>query len=404
MQKRNGSEKVTQLRIRLMPVDLLAFLLTALLVLAMASLSGADTWDETLVKAKKEGKLVAALGGSASRNYRPIFKFFEKKFGIRTVVSTGGGTRQTDRLLAERGAGKFKVDIFMVGPTTGNRRIIGNGAADPIKSLLFLPDVVDQSLWYKGKHHYSDPQEKYIFALSANAELTPIGMRFNTNRLSVKEARKIDSVWTFLDKKRFAGKIVALPPTTGGATGSYFTVQVHPDLGEKYLRRLFDPELKVQFTVDFRQIADGVARGKYTMAILSGSAGRDIDRLGKRGLPVANFGRVIGRPVKERPLLQGSGSGNNLMVINRRPHPYATKLFVNWFLSKEGQTIMHTKSERVPDQTFRADVTEMGKVNELEIRKPGIDYMSFTHDPEAQKKLIWSLKNAEKLYRQIRHK
>ena len=140
------------------------------------------------------------------------------------------------------------------------------------------------------------------------------------------------------------------------------------------------------------------------VAALGGSAGRDIDRLGRRGLPVANFGRVIGRPVKERPLLQGTGSGNNLMVINRRPHPYATKLFVNWFLSKEGQTIMHTKSERVPDQTFRIDVTKMGKVNEAEIRRPGIDYVTLMHDPETQKKLIWSLKNAEKLYRQIRGK
>jgi len=372
------SGKATQLRARLTPVDLLAFLLTALLVLVMVGLSGADTWDETVAKAKKEGKLVAALGGSASRNYRPVFNFFEKKFGIRTVVSTGGGGTQTDRLLAERRAGKYTVDIFMVGPTIGNSRVVPYGAADPIKPLLFLPDVVDQSLWYKGKHHYSDSQQKYIFALSANAEFTPVAMRFNTNKLPIKEAKKIDSVWTFLDK-RFAGKVVALPPTAAGALGTYITAQVHPDLGVNYLRRFFDPEVNIQFTVDFRQLADGVAKGKYTMAIFSGSAGRDIDRLGRRGLPVANFGRILERPIKERPLLQGSGSGNNLMVINRRPHPYAAKLFVNWFLSKEGQTIMHSKSERVPDQSFRDDVTEMGRVNEAEIRRPEIDYMTFTH-------------------------
>ena len=226
-------------------------------------------------------------------------------------------------------------------------------------------------------------------------------MRFNTNKLPIKEAKKIDSVWTFLDK-RFAGKVVALPPTAAGALGTYITAQVHPDLGVNYLRRFFDPEVNIQFTVDFRQLADGVAKGKYTMAIFSGSAGRDIDRLGRRGLPVANFGPILERPIKERPLLQGSGSGNNLMVINRRPHPYAAKLFVNWFLSKEGQTIMHTKSKRVPDQSFRDDITEMGRVNEAEIRRPEIDYMTFTHDPVVLKKQQWSLKNAVKLYRQIR--
>ena len=108
--------------------------------------------------------------------------------------------------------------------------------------------------------------------------------------------------------------------------------------------------------------------------------------------------------MKERPVLQGNGSANNLMVVNRRPHPYATKLFVNWFLSKEGQTIMHTKSERAPDQSFREDVTEMGKVNEAKMRRPGIDYMTFPHDPSVAKKQIWFLKNAEKLYKQSRRK
>ncbi len=401
MLRKNCSGDLAQLRVRQTRLDLLAFLLAGSLVLAMEGLSRADTWDETVAKAKKEGKLVAALGGSASRNYRPVFKYFEDKFGIRTVVSTGGGSKQTDRLLAERGAGKYKVDLLMVGPSIGNRRIIPNSVADPIKPLLFLPDVVDQSLWYKGKHYYSDPEQKYIFALSANAEFSPIGMRFNTNKLPIKEAKKIDSVWMFLDK-RFAGQIVALPPASAGATGTYIVAQTHPDLGEKYLRRFFDPELDVQFTMDFRQLADGVARGKYTMAIFAGSAGRDIDRLGRRGLPVANFGRILEQPVKERPRLEGTGSGNSLMVINRRPHPYAAKLFINWFLSKEGQTIMHTKSERTPDQSFRADVTEMGKVNEAEIRRPGIDYMSFAHDPVMLKQRVRAAKNAETLYQQIR--
>ena len=401
MRNRNDSGGVTQVRTRLSFVDLLAILFTALLVMAMVGLSGADTWDETLAKAKKEGKLVAALGGSASRNYRPVFKYFENKFGIKTVVSTGGGTRQANRLFAERGAGKYKVDIFMVGPTTGNRRIIANGAADPIKPLLFFPDVVDQSLWYEGKHHYSDPEERYIFALSANAEFSPVSMRFNTNKLSIKEAKKIDSVWTFLDK-RFAGQIAAIPPTAPGSGGTYLVAHVHPDIGEKFLRRMFDPELNVHFLSDFRQLSDGVAKGKYTMAIFAGSAGRDIDRLGRRGLPVANFGRLLEKPIKERPLLQGTGSGNNLMVVNRRPHPYATKLFVNWFLSKEGQTIMQTKSDRQPDQSFRIDVTDMGKVNPDEIRRSDIDYMTFAHDPAVAAKQTRVLNDIKKLYQRTR--
>ena len=402
MLKRYRSGNVAQLRARLTPMHLLIFLLAGLLVLLIVSLSGASEWDETLAKAKEEGKFVAVLGGGASRQYRPIFKTFEKKFGIRTVVSTGSGRLQADRILAERGAKKYMVDIFMVGTTSGVSRIVRNDAADPIPPVLFLPEVVDKSKWFKGQHFYSDPQQKYMFAFSGRVDRSPIEMRFNTNKLSIKEAKKIDSVWTFLDK-RFAGQIVAIPPGPG-AGATYFTAMFHPDLGEKYLRRFFSPELNVKFSSDYRLISDGVAKGKYTMAVFAGSAGRDIDRLGRKGLPVASFALILERLVKERPTLQGGGAANNIIVLKGRPHPYAAKLFVNWFLSKEGQTLRHTMSERVPDQTFREDVTEQGKVHKAQMRQPGVDYVTIAHDPALVGKQMWAINRADKIYKQSRGK
>ena len=382
---------------------LLGYLVGALVLVGIATSTRAASWDETLAAAQQEGELVAVMGGSASRNYRPIFQYFEKKFGIRTVVSTGSGTRQADRILAERAAGKHEVDIIMVGGTTAVTRLLPNGVIDPIAPILFQPDVIDKSRWFSGKHLYSDPEEKYVFTFSGSADLAPVLMRFNKNKMPIEEAKKIDSVWTFLDK-RFAGKIVALPPTTAGAGGTYFLAQVHPDLGEKYLRRVFDPELKVAFIEDYRQIADGVAKGKYTMAIFVGSAGRDIDRLARKGLPVASFTRIIDKPLKERPVVSGSAAGNNIMVANQRPHPNATNLFVNWFLSKEGQTIMHTMSDRTPDETLRADVTEIGKVAKADMRKPGVEYLAPEHDPVVQKNRVSVMKRTTELFQEIRGK
>ena len=395
---------MAQPRGRLIHLDLLTVLLAGFLFLVLPGLSGAASWDETLAAARKEGKLIVVLGGGASRRYRPIFQYFEDKFGIQTVVSTGSGRKQADRILAERGARRFKVDIMMAGGTTGNTRLLPNGVIDPITPELFLPDVVDKSLWYKGRHYYSDPKESYIFAFSAAADLTPIAMRFNPDKLPITEAKKIDSVWTFLDKKRFAGQIVALPPTWAGAGGTYFSAQVHPDLGVEFLRRFFDPELKVNFIQSYRQVADGVARGKYAFGIFIGSGGQDIDRLGDLGLPVANFGEIIEGPLKERPTLQGTASSNNIMVVNGRPNPNAARLFVNWFLSREGQTIMHTKSGRSPAPSFRVDVTEQGKVLKADMRKPGIDYLTIAHDPQIQTKRLPMLKRAEKMYRKMRGK
>ncbi len=402
MVTKNASQDGAHRKVHLIPLGFLAFFFSTFVVVATNGVSWADRWDDTLAAAKKEGQLVAVLGGAASRNYRPVFKVFEEKFGIRMVVSTGSGRAQANRLLAERGAGKYKVDVIMTGGTTANARLIPNKVPDPIGQELFLPEVVDQSLWFTGKHLYSDQEEKYVFAFSGAADLSPVAMRFNTNKLSIKEAKRIKSVFELLDKKRFAGQIVALTPMIAGAGGTYFTAQVHPDMGEKFLKRFFDPELNVDFIRDYRQVADGVARGKYTMAIFVGAAGRDIDRLGKQGLPVANFGEVLTHTLKERPTIQGTGSSNNIMVVNRRPNPNAARLFVNWLLSKDGQTTIHLKSARSPDPTFRLDVTEQGKVMKAELRRSGVEYLTLAHDPEVQKKRVRALKNAEKLFTQLR--
>ena len=130
MRSRYRSAKVAQLRARLTPMDLLVFLLAGLLVLAMFGLSRASEWDETLAKAKEEGKFVAVLGGGASRNYRPIFKYFEDKFGIRTVVSTGGGQEpvwaHSGRELFYKASGNLMAVEVLPGATfvTGERRVL----------------------------------------------------------------------------------------------------------------------------------------------------------------------------------------------------------------------------------------------------------------------------------------
>ena len=79
--------------------------------------------------------------------------------------------------------------------------------------------------------------------------------------------------------------------------------------------------------------------------------------------------------------MRGAGSLNNMMILNNRPHPNAAKLFVNWLLTKEGQTIMHTLSEQDPDQSLRTDVTDLGKTVPSERRDPDHEYFFFSSDP-----------------------
>lgn len=45
-----------------------------------------------------------------------------------------------------------------------------------------------------------------------------------------------------------------------------------------------------------------------------------------------------------------SSKGHTLSLLNRAPHPHAVKVFVNWLLSREGQTLL----QRVKEAPFRS--------------------------------------------------
>ena len=89
-------------------------------------------WDELQVKAREEGELVI-IGGSAAVVYRPLFKFFGDKYGVN-VRSSGGSSRQlVDRILAERNAGRYTIDLFISGLGTSLERLVPNGVLQPIE-------------------------------------------------------------------------------------------------------------------------------------------------------------------------------------------------------------------------------------------------------------------------------
>ncbi|MCH7654897.1 MAG: ABC transporter substrate-binding protein, partial [Chloroflexi bacterium] len=348
-------------------------------------------WDALIAAAKDEGQVVLVFGGAAGRNYRPVAAFFQEKFGIEAVVSTGSGSAQSDRILAEREAGQYLVDVMWVGGGSANARLVPANALDPIADLFIHPEVTDQSLWFRGKHWYADEPQKYVFSLSA--ETGPIkDMRYNTNLVTQEDLDGINSVFDYLDPK-WKGKIVALSPIGGSVT--FFTSYVHPEIGKEWIDRFVSPELDVTFLRDFRQIVDGIAKGKFHFGIEIGGAGRDLDALATLGAPVEKFpctvANVCVKELKEAGVISSTDSSNNMMVPTNRPHPNAAKLFVNWFLTKEGQTIMHTLSGENPEQTLRIDVTDLGKTLPYQRRDPNREYFFFSADP------VYVAKRAEAL-------
>ena len=350
-------------------------------------------WAELIEAAQQEGEITMTFGGSAGRNFRPIAVFFGEKFGVKTVVATGSGGAHVERILAEQSAGRYLVDVHFGGNTSTITRMAPNGALNPVADLFIHPEVLDLSLWTGGKHSYSDPEQQFVFAFAASAAPTPIAAWYNTNLMTQEDLDGINSVFDYLDPK-WKGKIVAHVPIAGsGGTGSYYTAYAHPDIGKEWVDRFISRDLDVTFSNDERFTVDGLNQGKFHMAI--GGGGSIFEAIATLGAPV----KELLKDFKEGGEISSSSSVDILSTPTNPPHPNAAKLWVNWWLSKEGQTLMHTMAEALPDPTLRLDVTDWGKVPENVRRVPGKAYYSFATDPQFIALREEALEYAANLYR-----
>ena len=123
-------------------------------------------WEQTLAAAKKEGE----ISFYGSQGYEKVFEIFQKKFPEIKVnaVTNMRGSEHGARVMTERRAGKYLVDLFINGVVTPIQVYLKANILEPIRPVLILPEVVDESKWWEGKHHYADPEGKYIFVFQGN--------------------------------------------------------------------------------------------------------------------------------------------------------------------------------------------------------------------------------------------
>ena len=292
-------------------------------MLAAEVTAGGDAdWVKLSTAAKKEGKVSVFL--YQRENIEAAVKAFEKKYPEIQVITASTPAAETGpRLMAERRAGKFLWDICICGPTTPLGVLYPAKALDPIKPALMLPEVVDQTKWWEGKHHYMDAEGSHIFVFLGSVDMPNV--YYNKNMVEPKEFK---SYWDLVQSK-WRSKIIALDPRQPGRqrVGARFLYNI-PELGEKFLTRLFS-EMDVTLSREDRQALDWLAVGKYSLCLFCGNA----EAAKAQGLPVEEFDVYRW---KETPAIY-SGSNGTLGLMNQAPHPNAARVFINWLLSREGQ-------------------------------------------------------------------
>jgi iron(III) transport system substrate-binding protein len=351
--------KLTRFSIAAIQVMLLCVGLSVISYAAESKPAWQTDWDKTTKAAEEEGALTIYM----TQAFEPVFRDgFQKKYPkIKVTMATGRGPELSQRVMSERRAEKFAVDLYISGNISPLTVFHRAKILEPIKPLLLLPEVVDTSAWYEGKHHYDDPENRYIFVFEGTPRSGEI--TYNTKLVNPSE---IKSYWDLLNPK-WKGKIVSVDPLVSGPiSAAHIFFYKQADLGAEFLRRLH-ADTDIAIVRSNEQMLDWLSAGKFAFGI----GARDVDTAMMQGLPLMQF----------LPGLLKEGSSvtaynGTLSYFNRAPHPNAAKVAVNWLLSREGQTAWLDANQRTGGlyDSLREDISK-DKVNERARRVKGAKFL-----------------------------
>jgi iron(III) transport system substrate-binding protein len=301
---------------------LFAILFFLVLVLSVdARADWKQDWDKTLAAAEKEGEVM--LYGQARVGVNEAINEFQKVYPkIRLKFNGGQGSELAKKVMAEKRADKHLVDVAVGGGGTMVLVYHKGGLLEKMSSAFVLPEVSDASLWWGKKHHYADPDQRTVFMAQGDVD-----DRMGAYNKNLVKPHQIQSWWDLLDPK-WKGKVVMSDPKWAGNIGTWRYLYYAPEFGPKFIRRFLE-ETQPVFSTDERLMIDWIGSGKYAMYLLAKD--ENIALAIKQGLPIDTL-----RSEKEAGLMT-TGSGH-LALFQKAPHPNAAKVYVNWFLSKQGQT------------------------------------------------------------------
>jgi len=314
-------------------------------------------WERTVEAAKKEGQLTLYHWGA------PLMLdagAFQKTYPeIKVTIVSAMGIELMQRILAERRGEKFIPDVYIAGIAS---MVVLHKAKvfDPIKNALILPEVSNESKWWRGKHSYGDAERSHIFTFTKSPDYGSIG--FNSKLVDPAEFR---SYWDFLQPK-WRSKIT-VQDLRGGGPGStpLRFMYYNPDLGPKFLRQLYSG-MDATLYRDNRIALDWLGSGKFHIGFFV----QKVEEAEAKGLPVVQFRQAL----KEGVGL--SSRVGHMALLNRAPHPNAAKVFINWYLSRDGQELFQKLQlgAHDPADSLRIDIAKQ-QIPAADRRQDGVKYI-----------------------------
>ena len=289
----------------------------------IANYLGDDRAARLEAGARGEGEVLMYTTGT---QIDPILKRFQEKYPyIRLNVYRGGAPEVVKRMSEEYKAGRFTADTVILD-SGGLGNLLEAGVLQPFRTpeeKFYGSDAIEPG------RHWINAYEAYV------------SLGYNTKQISPAEAPKtyddlLDPKWK--GKMAVTGIGVTLPAWVGVVVLSK---------GEDYLRKLGKQDIK-NYKILGRALANLVVSGEvalsptiYNSHMISSNA---------EGASVAwqALGAVY------------AGTGGAALARNA-PHPHAAMLLLDFFLSKEGQTMR----QAIGDSSARTDLASADKPKDI---------------------------------------
>jgi hypothetical protein len=141
-------------------------------------------WNEILIAAKKEGKVVV-VGSPDPVMRNGIIPKCTARFGIAVEFIAGRSSEIVSRVQTERSAQIYSVDVFLAGPDTTANELFGDKIIDPQAVAGIAGGRISK---WKTEIFGSDPQNSLWFARQRVATLPTTPIRSNRRACSVRPA------------------------------------------------------------------------------------------------------------------------------------------------------------------------------------------------------------------------
>jgi ABC-type Fe3+ transport system substrate-binding protein len=308
-------------------------LLVALLALARpaAAQDWHAEWQKTIDAANAEGSLILySQPNQDARNF--LLREFPQAFPkIKLSLSVVDSSEFVARIRTERRAGKNLWDVALAGPP-GGIILSHDGILDPVLPEIIDPATKNPDLWGGWHGAFMDTAGQYVFAMAKFIA----GPWYNALKIPPEKVAA-QGLKLLLDPS-LKGKIAWHDPVLPGS-GTSYAYLLRVKLGDDAFKMLITDQ-KIDFVPQQFQVVDAMARGTAWVGI--GPPVRSLIATYTKAGVQADI-RSFGNSPDNN--LEAIGGGS-LFIFKDRPHPNATRVFINWLLTRDVQYGMAKATEQ----------------------------------------------------------